>query len=100
MSPPFLSSIDQLYREAGGHGVQYTPPPLEVLPSITAAVNTALANMDDDAKAALIGLGTDKGVNGAFLLKTDSGWNVALWIGKDWREPGVEWGAGVIKQWK
>ena len=67
--------------------------------SIRASVAAALKDVPGDAKGALVGIATEKGVNLVFAMKYEHGWRSEAWIGKDWTGP-IRGGVVVQKIWR
>lgn len=73
-----------------------TQPNISISASIREAVARELGALPDDAKGAIVGVATTKGMNLAVAYKLDSGWNVGAFIGKSgWDQP-IE--GGVLVQ--
>lgn len=81
-----------------GKGVAFNAPPEDLVPSIRASLDKAIATLPPGANGALVGIATERGVNAAVVAKGDHGWQVSAWIGKTWSGP-VEAGARVMKTW-
>ena len=75
-------------------GVAMNPPPLEHLPSITAAIEQATATLAPGARGGLVAIATTAGVNLAVVQKIGDRGSVVAWVGKSWGAPlagGVAW---------
>ena len=83
-----------------GGVVTVAQPDVMIANSIRKAVADVLGTLPPDAKGALVGVATDKGMNLAVAYKLDSGWSVGAYIGKaGWDRP-IEGGVLVQKVFK
>jgi len=83
-----------------GGVVTVAQPDAIIANSIRKAVADSLGTLPADAKGAIVGVGTAKGMNLAVAYKMDTGWEVAAWIGKSgWNAP-VDGGVLIQKTWK
>ena len=84
-------------------GVQMTPPPQELIPSIMGAISKATSNLNEDEKAKLVWIAqTHNGkqsVNAALVVKAPAGIEVIGWFGKTWGEP-IDAGIAGQKTWR
>jgi hypothetical protein len=75
-------------------GVAMNPPPLTLLPSISAAVAKACESIPKDKHGALVAIGTANGVNLAVVGKIGDDFAVTAWIGRSWKkDAALDWGA-------
>jgi hypothetical protein len=91
-------------------GVAYVPPPPELIPSIRASLDKAVAALSPGAKGGFFGIatytpdGTVK-VNAALVTVLPQHWTVDLWVGKSWgtalatQQRGFEGGVQAMKTW-
>lgn len=91
------------YAGGASNGVAMSVPPEYVLPSVTDAVNKAMAAIPPDRKGALVTVFTPKGANLALAERVGDHVNVTAWIGKAWGpkpgEPSWEYGAAATITW-
>lgn len=74
-----------------------TQPTISIAASIHSAVAKTLGELPEDAKGAIVGVATEKGMNIAVAYKLEKGWSVAAYIGKSgWDRP-IEGGVVVQK---
>lgn len=72
-------------------------PEVSIAASIQNAVKKTLGDLPADAKGAIVGVATTKGLNIAVAYKLEKGWDVAAWVGKSgWDQP-LEGGVVVQK---
>ena len=80
-------------------GVATVPGPMvptTISASIRSSVAAVLGDLPKDAKGAIVGVATEKGMNLAVAYKLDSGWSVGAWVGKSgWKQPVA---GGVVVQ--
>ena len=79
-------------------------PPEYLLPSITEAVNKAVASIPSDKSGALVTIFTPKGANLCVAEKMGDHVKVTAWIGRTWgpKEPDAEpwsYGAAATITW-
>lgn len=74
-----------------------TQPTVSIASSIHSAVAKTLGDLPPDAKGAIVGVATAKGVNIAVAYKLEKGWDVAAWIGKSGWEAPIEGGVVIQK---
>lgn len=86
-------------------GVAMNPPPLAMLPSITAAVSKACESIAPGKHVALVGITTQKdgvaSANLALVARVGSSFTVTGWIGRSWgdgKASAGEVGAAVVLQ--
>ena len=79
-------------------GVVTVPQPeIQIADQIHRQVAAILGTLPEDARGAIVGVGTAKGVNLAIAYKLDSGWRVGAYIGKSgWDQP-IDGGVVVQK---
>lgn len=83
-------------KPLGGVAVVHQPE-VSIAQSIQTAVKKSLGELPPDAKGAIVGVATARGVNIAVAYKLDKGWDVAAWVGKSgWDQP-IEGGVVVQK---
>jgi hypothetical protein len=91
------------YAGGSASGVAMVVPPEYVLPSITAAVNRAMAAVPADRTGALVTIFTPKGANLALAQRVGDHVKVTAWVGKTWApkpgEPGWDYGAAATVTW-
>lgn len=80
-------------------GVKFTEPPRASLANINDAIAKAIADLPTGSHAALGLQANQTEGNAVVVAKLDHGFDVKLWIGKAWAEPGVEYGAVLRKVW-
>lgn len=87
-------------------GVQMTPPPAELLPSITAAVNNAASSLQEGERGRLVWIaqkvGSQKSVNAVMVNKVNDHVQLVHWFGKTWGTPisaGLAAGTGGVVSW-
>lgn len=80
-------------------GVEFNAPPPHLMQDAMAQISAMVSTLPPDADAAIVGLGTNKGVNAAFVAKVPGGFEVMAWVGKDWGSE-ITYGAGVQKVFK
>ncbi len=80
-------------------GVQFTPPPVELQPAITRAIEAAVASIPPGKSGALVGIVNEYGANAALVTKLGGAWEVQAWIGKSWRAKDLQYGASVKAAW-
>jgi hypothetical protein len=74
-------------------GVSTIEPPASILPRLNAQIDAAVASLPTDANGELIfDVRTVKdgkvSSNLAFVKKFEHNWDVMLWVGKTWGDPG------------
>ena len=70
--------------------------PTTIAASIRSSVAAVLGDLPADARGAIVGVATEKGMNLAVAYKLDSGWSVGAWVGKSgWKQPVA---GGVVVQ--
>lgn len=79
--PPVTPTGD-LYK-----GVEMQVPPASIMPSISAALAKAVAEIPFDRKGALMGIVTERGVNLAVVHRVGRDFAVSAWIGRSWVGP-------------
>ena len=65
-------------------GVEMQVPPASIMPSITAALNRACAEIPPDKSGALMGIVTERGVNLAIVHRVGDDFQVSAWVGRSW----------------
>lgn len=96
MTSPGQSSPRSPVAPLGGVAI-VTQPNVSIAASIQSAVRQTLGELPEDAKGAIVGVATKRGVNIAVAYKLDKGWDVAAWVGKSgWDQP-IEGGVVVQK---
>lgn len=79
-------------------GVLFVPPPVEIQPSILAAIDRAVAALPPGASGSLVGLVNEQGANAVVVSLLPHGWRVEAWIAKRW-DADLTYGAVVRKTW-
>jgi hypothetical protein len=79
-------------------GVKLNAPPSNLIPGIMGEIDAAVAALPPETHGAFVTVADLTGVNAAVVAKTDSGWAVRVWVGKDWKGP-ISAGAQVVKHW-
>jgi hypothetical protein len=78
-------------------GVQMTPPPAELIPSITQFINQSVASLPEGEKGRIVWIaqkhGNEKSVNLAIVSKLGGHAEVTGWVGKSW---GTPYAAGLV----
>ena len=78
-------------------------PPEYALPSITAAVNKAVAAIPSDKTGALVTIFTPKGANLCLAQRAGDHVKITAWVGKTWApapgEANWEYGAAATVTW-
>jgi hypothetical protein len=92
-----------VYAGGASNGVAMNIPPAELIPSITEAVNKAMAAIPAGATGALVAIYTPKGANLALAQKVGEHVKVTAWLGKTWApKPGEaawDYGAAATVTW-
>jgi hypothetical protein len=65
-------------------GVEMQVPPASIMPSISAALAKAVAEIPPDKSGALMGIVTERGVNLAVVHRVGDNFTVSAWIGRSW----------------
>ena len=79
-------------------GVMVTPPEM-ISASIKRHVEQALAEIPPGKSGAMVAVATTDGVNLVFAHRTATDWEVAAWVGKQWRNKDLLAGVAVKKTW-
>ncbi len=91
------------YAGGASNGVAMVVPPAELIPSITEAVNKAMAAIPAGCSGALVAIVTPKGTNLALAQKVGDHVRVTAWMGKTWGptpgEPSWDYGAAATVTW-
>jgi hypothetical protein len=93
-----FAPFDEIEEELGPVALAPPPTPAGAV-AVGSVIRDAVATLEDDDCAALMGMATSDGtVKAAFVVKTDNGWNAVAWFErKDGHNAG---GVGVMKTWK
>lgn len=75
-------------------GVSFTPPPADLLPSIKAAIDTAVATIPSGKRVAAVSVFNRNGANAAIVGRVGERWEVYSWIGKKW-DADLDYGVAV-----
>lgn len=79
-------------------GVAYIPPPVEKIPMIHDAIDTAFKTLPPGAKGGLFAIANETGINAAIVTTVGNGWKVETYIGRTWNGS-TNYGAMVMKVW-
>jgi len=95
--------IPTTYAGGATNGVAMNVPSAILLPSITAAVNKAAAEIPAGKTGALVTIFTPKGANLAVVQKIGNNVKVTAWIGKEWGpktgDPAWSYGCAATVVW-
>jgi hypothetical protein len=91
-------SIGQTLPVIGIPSVAYIPPPIEAIPSIHAAIDTAFKELPAGSKGGLFMVVNETQANAAIVTTVGNGWKIETYIGKTWKGS-TNYGANVMKVW-
>lgn len=75
------------------------PPPISMLPTITASISTACAAVPKDKSGALIGQADETGVRGVVVERIGEDFAIIGWIGSGWKADSLSYGAAFQLTW-
>lgn len=79
-------------------GVKLNAPPPPIYLDVMKEVDAAVAALPPGTNGAFVAVADLSGVNATVVSRVGNGWEVKVWVGKDWKGP-ISGGAEVVKHW-